>query len=161
MDYQEFFDPPKKSSKVNLVERVLKTIEIRQGESRSWTTAWREAYKELGGIKPEVGKKSCPMKGARTLYEYGRIKNTKIKFAKDLRICDVWNDKNLGGKNGTYAILATNLLREKPDLSNTELWEEIQEAVMDEVGYEAPSKDEGAMEVAYQLWKGGHIVTDP
>ena len=45
MDYQKFFDPPKKFSKVDWVEWVYGTIDrLQKGASRSWNSAWIETY---------------------------------------------------------------------------------------------------------------------
>ena len=111
------------------------------------------------GGEASVGEKVCPRSAARTLYEFGRIKNGGLPFVTGFSIPQLWKNK-LGGKNGTYAILTTRLLREKPHLSEDldSLWREIRQAVKREVDYDAPKRDEGAMEVAYQLWRCGHIV---
>ena len=71
------------------------------------------------------------MMAARTLYELGRLKNGGLSF-RDCEIPELWNHS----RNGTYAILATRLLRANPHLSKTSLWREIQQAVRREVGDE-------------------------
>ena len=69
---------------VDLAVWVYGTIEkCRQGES--WRPAWIETYREIGGVSETSGEKSCPMMAARTLYEYGRLKNGGLPF----RECEI------------------------------------------------------------------------
>ena len=64
---------------VDLAAWVYGTIEkCRQGES--WRPAWIKTYREIEGVSENNGKKSCPMVAARTLYEYGRLKNGGLPF---------------------------------------------------------------------------------
>ena len=96
------------------------------------------------------------MKAAEILYDLGRLKDGGLPF-RDCEISDLWNRS----KNGTYAILATRLLRESPHVSKKLLWEEIQRAVRRETGDEPACNDEGAARLAYQLWHLGLIVEGP
>ena len=83
-----------------------------------------------------------------------------MKGYKDCYIPELWEIS----RNGTYAILATQLLRVKPNLSKDEnkdkLWSKIQWAVRREVGgdFDLPCKDAGGAEVASKLWRLGLIV---
>ena len=96
------------------------------------------------------------MEAAKTLYEHGRLKNGGIPF-RDCVIPELWK----ASRNGTYAILATRLLRENPSLSKTELWREIQRAVRREVGEEPAGTDQGGLKLTFQLWQLGLIVDTP
>ena len=141
--------------RVDLAAWVYGTIEKHRqdGASWPWGRAWIETYREIGEEKSS-GKKVCPMRAARTLYELGRIKDGGKPF-KDHETSELWEKY---GKNGTYAILATRLLRENPLLSKASLWPEIQQAVRCEVGVEPASTDEDGPRLAYQLWHLGLIV---
>ena len=87
-----------------------------------------------GGAEPgaavPLGKMPCPL-AAQTLYEFGRLKEGGLPF-RDCEISELWTRS----RNGTYAILATRLLRANPQLNKTSLWLEIQQAVRREVGDE-------------------------
>ena len=137
---------------VDLAAWVYRTIE-KHRQGTSWPRAWVETYREIGGATSS-GEKICPMMAARTLYELGRIKDGGKPF-KDHETSELWEKY---GKNGTYAILATRLLRENPLLSKTSLWPEIQQAVRCEVGDEPARTDEDGPRLAYQLWHLGLIV---
>ena len=143
---------------VDLAAWVDGTIEKHRqdGASWPWRRTWIETYEEIGGRAEESGKKSCPMTAAKILYEYGRIKDCD-KLPKDCDITELWKRRD-GGKNGTYAILATRLLRADSHLSKTSLWREIRQAVKRKFDYEAPKRDNDAMRVTYQLWRLGLIV---
>ena len=145
MSYRNFL-------KVDLVKWVYRTVDKYQ-HGKSWGDAWPETYREIGGLSESVGLKFCPMKAAKTLYEFGRIKDGGIPF-KDCEIPKLWQVS----KNGTYAILATRLLRENPSLSKTELWREIQRAVRREVGEVPARSDQGGPKLTFQLWHLGLIV---
>ena len=105
---------------VDLTAWVYGTIE-KHRLGPSWRQAWVETYREIGGATSS-GEKVCPMRAARTLYELGRIKDGGKPF-KDYETPELWEKY---GKNGTYAILATRLLRANPRLSKPSLWQEIQ-----------------------------------
>ena len=96
------------------------------------------------------------MAAAKILYDLGRLKNGGLPF-RDCDISDLWNRS----KNGTYAILATRLLRESPHVSKKLLWEEIRRAVRREIGDEPARDDQGAATLTYQLWYLGLIVEGP
>ena len=138
--------------KVDLVKWVYGTVDKYQ-RGKSWGDAWLETYREIGGLSESVGRKVCPRVAANTLYEHGRLKNGGIPF-RDCVIPELWE----ASKNGTYAILATRLLRENPSLSKTELWREIQRAVRREVGEEPAGSDQGGPKLTFQLWHLGLIV---
>ena len=58
---------------ISLKDWVLGTIKkVERGAK--WNCAWLKTYFELGGESELSGSKSCPMKGAETLYLLGRIK---------------------------------------------------------------------------------------
>ncbi len=139
---------------VDLAAWVFGTVEKhRQGVS--WQSAWVETYRETGGVSKTSGEKVCPMMAARTLYELGRLKNGGLPF-RDCEISELWNHS----RNGTYAILATRLLRANAHLSKTSLWREIQQAVRREVGDEPARTNQGGPTLAYQLWHHGLIVDE-
>ena len=139
--------------KVDVVAWVYGTVEkCQQGES--WRLAWIKTYREIGGVS-ESGKKPCPMVAARTLYQYGRLKNGGLPF-RECEIPELWNHS----RNGTYAILATKLLRGNPNLSMSSLWLEVQRAVRREVGDEPAGSNEGGATLAFQLWHLGLIVDE-
>ena len=137
---------------VDLAAWVYGTIE-KHRLGVSWPAAWVETYEDIGGVSTSSGTKGCPMMAARTLYELGRIKNGSMPF-RDCDILELWNLS----RNGTYAILATRLLRANPDLSKTSLWREIQQTVRREVGEEPARTNQGGPTLAYQLWHLGLIV---
>ena len=72
MSYRNFL-------KVDLVKWVYRTVDKYQ-HGKSWGDAWPETYREIGGLSESVGLKFCPMKAAKTLYEFGRIKDGGIPF---------------------------------------------------------------------------------
>ena len=141
--------------KVDLAAWVYGTVE-KLGQGVSWQAAWVETYREIGGESKTSGKKVCPMMAARTLYELGRLKNAGLPF-RDCEIPELWNRS----KNGTYAILATRLLRASPHMTKASLWSEIQQAVRREVGEEPACSNQGGPTLAYQLWRLGLIVDVP
>ena len=136
---------------VDLAAWVHGTIEkCRQGES--WRPAWIKTYREIGGVSKNSGKKSCPMVAARTLYEYGRLKNGGLPF-RECEIPELWNQS----RNGTYAILATRLLRADSSLNKNSLCREIRRAVRSEVGEGLAGLDEDGPRLTFQLWQLGLI----
>lgn len=143
---------------INLAKWVYGTIKRQKRESLSWNEAWGKTYKKFGG-EATTGTKGCPRKAAETLYLLGRIKNGGKPF-KDCYIPELWEIS----RNGTYAILATQLLHVNPNLSKDEnkdkLWSKIQWAVRREVAgdFDLPCKDAGGAEVASKLWRLGLIV---
>ena len=64
-----------------------------------WNEAWEKTYWEIGGQSEESAKKNCPKNGAKTLYELGRIINSKFEY-QDVTPQYV---KNNHGKNGVYS----------------------------------------------------------
>lgn len=72
---------------VDLQSWVHGTIDkVRRGES--WGQAWTGTYVGFGGRSRSNGTKGCPMAAARTLYEYGRIREGGMPFVEcDLGIC--------------------------------------------------------------------------
>ena len=145
MSYRNFL-------KVDLVKWVYGTVDKYQ-HGESWRQAWPETYREIGGLSESVGLKVCPREAAKTLYEHGRLKDSGVPF-RDCVIPELWE----ASKNGTYAILATRLLRENPSLGKAELWREIQRALRREVGEEPAGSDQGGPKLTFQLWQLGLIV---
>ena len=92
---------------------------------------------------------------AKTLYEMGRIRNGGLPLT-DFGLLELWNRS----RNGTYAILATRLLRASPQLSKASLWTEIRHAVRREIGDEPARSNQGGPTLAYQLWHLGLIVEE-
>ena len=137
---------------VDLADWVYGTIRNhRQGDS--WYRAWRRSYYEVGGSSLSSGKKACPMVAAKTLYEYGRIRDAGMPF----RECDareLWHRS----RNGVYAILAVRLLRENPTLNNRALWLEVQDAVRRDMGDEPAGSNQGGSTLAFQLLRLGLIL---
>ena len=146
MSYQTFYS-------VDLAAWVYGTIEKKHQQGKPWRLAWVETYREIGGNSASSGEKGCPMSAAKTLYGLGRIKNGGMPF-RDCEIPELWNHF----RNGSYAIIATKLLRRNPHLSKTSLWREIQQAVRREVGDEPARTNQGGPTLAYHLWHLGLIV---
>jgi len=96
------------------------------------------------------------MEAAKTLYEYGRIKGCGMPF-RDCVMPELWRVS----RNGAYAILATKLLSENPNLSKVELWHEIQRTVRREISEEPDGSDQGGSKLTFQLWHLGLIVDMP
>ena len=140
--------------RVDLVAWIYGTIEKHRGGA-PWRSAWVDTYWAIGGLSRTSGEKGCPMTAAKTLYEMGRIRNGSVPFT-DCRLPELWNHS----RNGTYAILATQLLRASPQLSKSCLWTEIQHAVRREIGDEPARTNQGGPTLAYQLWHLGLIVED-
>ena len=136
---------------VDLAAWVYGTIE-KSLQGKAWRPAWIETYRAIGGVSESSGKKPCPMIAARTLYEYGRLKNSGLPF-KEWEIPELWNHS----RNGTYAILATRLLRVDSGLNKNTLWREIQRAVRREVGEEPAGSNQGGPTLTFQLWHLGLI----
>jgi hypothetical protein len=120
----------------------------------AWEKAWQETYFELGGRSEYSGSKGCPQKGAYTLYLLGRIKGTKRKYLQwDYRqILDV-------SKNGVYAVMAIDILKETPNIPLSKLIDKIKEKYDEEFG-EIPSPDPGAPTIAYKLFKLNKLITE-
>ena len=132
--------------KVDLEDWVYGTIDkCQQGES--WRSAWIETYRAIGGVSVSSGEKHCPMMAARTLFEYGRLKNRSLSFT-ECRISDLWHYS----RNGTYAILATRLLHTDSSMDKNTLWRRIQHAVVNEVGAIPAGSDQGGAALTFQLW---------
>ena len=125
------------------------------GEGESWAKAWLATYKEIGGQSRESGKKDCPRVAAKTLYEFGRITDGGTPFV-------VWDIDKLWGRsrNGTYAMLAIELLGADPTLNVTQLWARTQEAVRRKTGDEPAATNQGGVTLAYKLWHLGLIEAE-
>ena len=93
------------------------------------------------------------MAAARTLYDYGRIRDSGMPFV-DCDMGDLW----VRSKNGTYAMLAIGLLSAEPALNKAQLWVRIQESVRYEIGGEPAASNQGGPTLAFQLWHQGLIV---
>ena len=156
---------------VDLEKWVYGTIEkLRLEEGMSWNASWYATYLKLGGKSKDSGTKSCPRSAAKTLYEFGRIKdkNGGLPF-RDCDVSEMWDHPDCG-RNGAYAILATRLLCKYPKLRRTApwpeikkaLWPEIQEVVRCEVEFDdddGPASNENdEVRLTWQLWHLGLIV---
>ena len=137
---------------VDLRRWVYGTIE-KAGRGDAWGDGWTRTYREIGGHSESTGKKGCPMASARTLYEYGRIRDGGKPF-QDCDIERLWRRS----RNGTYALLALKLLGMDPTLNKTRLWSRIQEVVRCEIGAEPAASNQGGPTLAFQLWHLGLIV---
>lgn len=77
------------------------------------------------------------MVAARTLYEFGRIRDGGTPFlAWD--IADLWG----WSRNGTYAMVAIELLGADSTLTKTQLWRNIQDAVRERTGDEPAASNQ-------------------
>ncbi len=139
---------------ISLKDWVLCTIKkVEQGAD--WNCAWIKTYFELGGKSESSGSKSCPMKGAENLYRLGRIKGFGRFQNPGLR--DIWDCS----RNGAYAILALDYIQRKCNISQSELWSNIQERIRRELNEEPAKTNQGGPTVAYKLWHLGLIVRNP
>ena len=137
---------------VDLRRWVYGTIEkVRHGIA--WSDAWTATYREIGGRSESTGRKSCPMAAAKTLYEYGRIRNGGTPYS-DCDIHCLWRES----RNGTYAMLAIRLLSAEPTLNKSHLWSRIQHIVRCEIGAEPARSDQGGPTLVFLLWHQGLIV---
>lgn len=139
---------------VNARDWVYGTIGKFRG-GRVWGEAWLSTYLEIGGRSRTSGAKGCPKAAARTLYEFGRIRDAGEAY-RDCDIGDLW----LRSRNGAYAMLAVRLLQEDPRLDKTRLWARIRDAVRRETGDEPAVSNQGGPTLAYQLWHLGLIVDE-
>ena len=141
--------------KVDLEAWVRGTIR-KHREGVRWRPAWIETYREIGGVSWTSAGKACPMTAAQTLYELGRIRNAGVPFT-ECGLHELWRRS----RNGTCAILATRLLRERPDLDKASLWEEIQEAIRRQLDEEPARTNQDGPTLTYKLWHLGLIVDGP
>ena len=139
--------------KVDLMSWVLGTINKVEKGIR-WNIAWQDTYREIGGEKPECGKKGCPMKAAETLYELGRIRGGNKSF-NNLPLKKVVDNYS---KNGAYAVLAIECLSQDSDTSTNELWNAIRKRFKHELGEDPATSDQGGTTLAYKLWHLGLII---
>ena len=140
--------------RVDLPRWVYGTIDkVRDGNP--WEKAWTATYEEVGGLSAESGKKGCPMVAARTLYEFGRIRDGGTPFL-------IWDIADLWGRsrNGTYAMVAVELLGADSTLTKTRLWGAVQDAVRRRTGDEPAASNQGGPTLAFQLWHLGLIVEE-
>ena len=139
---------------VNIVDWVFGTIRKVQ-TGISWNDAWQQTYREIGGKSAESGKKACPMNGARTLYEMGRIKHSN-KPRLNLPFDEV--AKNYS-KNGVYTLLALEILSGNPNISLKNLWKLVQQRFEEELNLQPAKSEQGSTKIAYKLWHLGKIVS--
>jgi len=138
---------------VLLKDWVLGTIRgVEAGED--WNASWRRTYRAIGGKSDSIGQKGCPCKGTQTLYELGRIKNTRKPLRKP-GLREIWDNYT---KNGTYSILALELLRENPEINLTDLWILIQSRIRSDLSEEPAGSNQGGPTIAFKLWHLGMIV---
>ena len=134
-------------NKVDIDRWVLGTIEkVKRGAE--WKEAWQQTYRQIGGKSDETMKKGCPMKGAQTLYDLGRIKVPGRK-RKNTPLREVLNDYS---KNGVYAVLALDELGSNPNISLPDLWEKIRKRVRKDLSEEPAKSNQGGPTVAFKLW---------
>lgn len=139
---------------VDLRRWVYGTIE-KAGRGDAWGDAWTRTYREIGGRSESIGRKGCPMAAARTLFEYGRIRDGGKPF-QDCDMERLW----CRSRNGAYAMLALRLLGTDPALNKTRLWRQIQGIVRCEMGAEPARSNQGGPTLAFQLWHQGLIVEE-
>ena len=139
---------------ISLKDWVLGTIK-KVEHGADWNSAWKKTYWELGGKSESSGKKSCPMKGAETLYLLGRIKG--VGRFKNPGLRDIWDCS----RNGAYAILALEYIQRKSNIPLSELWSKIQERIRLELNEEPAKTNQGGPTVAYKLCRLGLIVSQP
>ena len=139
--------------KLDIERWVFGAIEKVQNGAE-WNGAWQETYGELGGQSEEVMKKGCPMKGAQTLYELGRIKDGG-KQRKNPPLQDILSNHS---KNGVYAVLALEELQQNSDISVSDLWEKIQARMRSDLCEEPAASNQGGPTIAFKLWHLGLTV---
>ena len=138
---------------VLLKDWVLGTIRgVEAGED--WNASWRRTYRAIGGKSDSIGQKVCPRKGAQTLYELGRIKNTQLPLRKP-GLREIWDNY---GKNGAYSILALELQEKNPNIESGELWKQIKSRIRSDLGEEPAKSNQGAPTIASKLWRMDMIV---
>lgn len=140
-------------NKIDLELWIFGTIKkVRSG--MEWNNAWLETYDELDGKKVSCGKKPCSMNASRTLYELGRFKDKGIVYQKTT-LKNVWDNKSV---NGVYALVAIEFLNLHPNIELTELRKAVRIRVIALFGSYPDKGDQGAVKVAYIMWKLGNIV---
>ena len=137
--------------RVDVRDWLYGTIDKFRG-GRGWDEAWLSTYLEIGGRSRSSGVKSCPKAAARTLYEFGRIRDSGRAYL-DYDIGELWDRS----RNGAYAMLAIRLLAEDPKLDKAQLWEQIREAVRRETSDKPAVSNQGGPTLAFQLWHLGLI----
>jgi len=144
---------------VNLIEWIEKTIR-KMGisiDSNLWNSNWYESYFECGGQNSESGKKVCPKKAAYTLFYLGRIKGTNRPFLN----WDYTQIKTKLSKNGVYAIMAINILKNESSLNITELFKEIQREYRKYFDDEPANSNQGGPTLAFKLFKANKLILNP
>lgn len=136
------------------IEGTIEKIEKRGFlTSETWNDAWEQTYFELGGKSSSSASKGCPKKGAYTLFYLGRIAGTKRPYLD-------WNYQRIRtelSKNGVYAVMAIDILKEQPGLNLTALWSKIQKKYRKEFDDEPASSNQGGPTVAYKLFRNNKI----
>jgi len=141
---------------VDVCDWVAQAVEYAKS-GIEWHSAWWDAYFEVGGEHESVAKKECPKNGAYHLYRLGRIRNSGIS-CKKYNLKNLWHERRV--KNGTYALLALEILKASPDIEFDNLWEEIQNRVRNDLGAEPAAEPEGAAQIAFKLWHNDLIVDE-
>ena len=144
--------------RLNLWDWIRGTIEKIQHEpyaKEEWNKAWVKTYKELGGKSQESGKKGCPKKAAYCLFMMGKIKGSNKPFER-LTYQDI---QNKYGKNGVYAIMAINILKDDQSLNLNSLWKKVQDKYIEEIGEKPAKSDQGAVTVAFKLFNNRKIIS--
>ena len=135
---------------VNIEKWIYGTIDKVQCDWE-WNEAWKKTYWEIGGQSEESAIKNCPKNGAKTLYELGRIINSKFAY-QDVTPQYVRNNH---GKNGVYSFLALRILSEsegKSQIELSDLWDNVKRDYLEELDEEPANSNNGATTVAYKLW---------
>lgn len=145
--------------KIPLTRWVLGTIDkmntFGNDDFQSWSQAWLQMYKELGGKSDETGSKQCPKHAAFALWQLGRIKNTAKPF-QNLSLASIYEQY---GKNAVYSVLSLELLVSKQASQDTTLlWSQVQELYRRKMREEPAVSQQGAVTIAKILFDEGHIT---
>lgn len=147
---------------IPLVDWVQQTIRQMNAAGRddfkTWSNYWLKTYVDLGGTNViNSGPKGCPKHAAYGLWSLGRIANGGRAFQN-------WTIGKINrelGKNAAYAVLALDLLEMKHNWSQTELWSKVQESYQRKLGEPPAQSEQGAIKIAFGLFKEGILVSRP
>lgn len=118
---------------------VVATKYVREDKCAPEDAWWRAAREII--CSDESFKKGCPRYAYLGLCEDGRV----------VGVCK--GNYTDSFKNKTYAIIALDLLLGGFSVNKTELWREVQCKFREQYHEEPASSQQGAVDVAYALWK--------